>query len=287
MPYQPLEIPEKVREVRCVSWSCLLFTIALLFAVFAASETSQFRSWISDPLPHLPVSAVFILMHIFTFWLFFTCARNPGYLKADLDGPEEPPEPELLQGELVPLHWCARCRIVQPRRTKHCKECNMCVLTFDHHCFWIGGCVGEFNHKRFVVMLMAWCVLLTWYWHILDSCGDGTLDPFGWIANNWYVILMGMILFGYWLMAFLLFGYHLFLVSTAQTTWEHLCRFKIDYLKPFPKDIFPFAAGGALANIDAFMNRSQRPPGKVWNFTWKEGDPQPFNIFANRYWTCC
>ena len=24
-----------------------------------------------------------------------------------------------------------------------------CVRKFDHHCFWIGGCVGELNHGKF------------------------------------------------------------------------------------------------------------------------------------------
>ena len=45
---------------------------------------------------------------------------------------------------------CEFCRIsVLPYRAKHCKECNRCVRKYDHHCFWIGGCVGELNHRSF------------------------------------------------------------------------------------------------------------------------------------------
>lgn len=45
---------------------------------------------------------------------------------------------------------CEICRLDQiPYRAKHCKECNRCVRKFDHHCFWIGGCVGELNHRSF------------------------------------------------------------------------------------------------------------------------------------------
>lgn len=50
-------------------------------------------------------------------------------------------------------HFCNKCGIVQPYRTKHCRICQCCVAKFDHHCFWIGGCVGELNHRRFISML--------------------------------------------------------------------------------------------------------------------------------------
>src|SRR3990167_7634014 len=50
-------------------------------------------------------------------------------------------------------HFCRHCGIVQPYRSRHCKICQCCVAKFDHHCFWIGGCVGELNHGRFITML--------------------------------------------------------------------------------------------------------------------------------------
>jgi DHHC palmitoyltransferase len=50
-------------------------------------------------------------------------------------------------------HFCHHCGILQPYRTRHCKVCQCCVAKFDHHCFWVGGCVGELNHGRFIIML--------------------------------------------------------------------------------------------------------------------------------------
>ena len=53
------------------------------------------------------------------------------------------------QGMSNPLsRLCHTCRAVKPLRTKHCRQCNRCVLTFDHHCPYIYNCVGVNN--RFV-----------------------------------------------------------------------------------------------------------------------------------------
>ena len=41
-----------------------------------------------------------------------------------------------------PYHYCIHCKAIQKYRTKHCKLCEACIGKFDHHCFWIGGCVG-------------------------------------------------------------------------------------------------------------------------------------------------
>lgn len=46
------------------------------------------------------------------------------------------------------LHiWCIT--YLQPPRAKHCHDCDKCVLKFDHHCVWLGTCIGQGNHYRF------------------------------------------------------------------------------------------------------------------------------------------
>ncbi|KAI3451387.1 hypothetical protein Pfo_008052 [Paulownia fortunei] len=44
---------------------------------------------------------------------------------------------------------CPYCNVVQPPRAKHCHDCDKCVLQFDHHCVWLGTCIGQGNHCRF------------------------------------------------------------------------------------------------------------------------------------------
>jgi hypothetical protein len=60
------------------------------------------------------------------------------------------------------IRHCAVCRIDQPLRTKHCRDCGKCVATHDHHCPWLGVCVGEKNKKRFYCYLVVQLVQLVW-----------------------------------------------------------------------------------------------------------------------------
>jgi len=41
----------------------------------------------------------------------------------------------------------------KPDRAHHCKLCNKCVLKMDHHCPWVGNCIGFNNHKYFICLV--------------------------------------------------------------------------------------------------------------------------------------
>ncbi|XP_003971322.2 palmitoyltransferase ZDHHC23-like [Takifugu rubripes] len=48
---------------------------------------------------------------------------------------------------------CALCNVMRPPRAGHCRTCQRCVYRLDHHCIWINSCVGQANHRSFVVTL--------------------------------------------------------------------------------------------------------------------------------------
>lgn len=51
-------------------------------------------------------------------------------------------------------------------RSKHCQACQHCVRRYDHHCPWIENCVGERNHRWFVLYLAVQLLVLLWGMHI-------------------------------------------------------------------------------------------------------------------------
>ncbi|XP_030254293.1 palmitoyltransferase ZDHHC23-B [Sparus aurata] len=51
-------------------------------------------------------------------------------------------------------NWCPVCRVARPPRAGHCRICGVCVLRLDHHCVWINSCVGQANHRSFLVTLV-------------------------------------------------------------------------------------------------------------------------------------
>lgn len=71
--------------------------------------------------------------------------------------------PENLKHEdyiVVERRQCSVCNIEQPLRTKHCRDCGKCVAMHDHHCPWLGTCVGERNRFWFYWYLVGQGALL-------------------------------------------------------------------------------------------------------------------------------
>lgn len=48
---------------------------------------------------------------------------------------------------LFRFKFCETCKIFRPVRTSHCNVCDNCVVKYDHHCKWLGTCVGKRNYK--------------------------------------------------------------------------------------------------------------------------------------------
>ena len=71
----------------------------------------------------------------------------------DVDGQGNGDTDDVLL--FIEYKYCTVCHVEQPLRSKHCKECDHCVATFDHYCPWIGNCVGERNRANFYWYLVA------------------------------------------------------------------------------------------------------------------------------------
>ncbi|KAI0270885.1 DHHC palmitoyltransferase-domain-containing protein [Russula aff. rugulosa BPL654] len=118
-------------------------------------------------------------------------------------------------------HYCQKCGITKPPRTHHCRTCDTCVLRFDHHCPWIGQCVGAQNQKFFFVFVVWAAFFALWTFSTLLALNVRAISRQGLTVDAEQVVMIVISgLFSIFTVA--MFSTHLVLISTNQTTVEHL-----------------------------------------------------------------
>lgn len=68
------------------------------------------------------------------------------------DGPTPPPLAD------IPSHTpklCTTCLVDKSYATTHCAQCNVCVISLDHHCVFVNNCVGLGNRLIFVYFTIS------------------------------------------------------------------------------------------------------------------------------------
>ncbi|CAE7169173.1 PAT08 [Symbiodinium pilosum] len=80
---------------------------------------------------------------------FLRCAlANPGVLQKN--------QAQSLSDSLATrVRRCEICQIFQPRGCQHCYFCQVCVQGHDHHCPWMGKCIGSNNLCSFYTFLFV------------------------------------------------------------------------------------------------------------------------------------
>lgn len=71
-------------------------------------------------------------------------------------------------------HICEKWVLKKPK-IKHCKRCGMCIEEYDHHCDWIGKCVGSKNMMLFYFFVI-WVVMVILYF----------IAAFVIVHDNWF-----------------------------------------------------------------------------------------------------
>lgn len=135
----------------------LVPTILLVFVILNASEVY------SNTAKIILVIIIGISSITGILFVFLAGCTDPGILKRKVDYNirrkfdmyEKTDFKLVTKGSIIKYTICYTCNLVRPPRCSHCAECENCTERFDHHCIWIGTCVGKRNYKRFIFFLIC------------------------------------------------------------------------------------------------------------------------------------
>jgi hypothetical protein len=161
----PISFSSKTPSLRVVSvigphWPGVLFTSVIICVI-----TYLNILLISSSIPF----TILLLILSFTaqIFLYLTALLDPGVHVLNLtdqsnsssksqneiqneNGEEDIEEnTSFLKKQNSSDPFCDVCGIYQPKGTAHCQYCNCCIDGLDHHCPWMGKCIGKKNMKYF------------------------------------------------------------------------------------------------------------------------------------------
>ncbi|AFZ81156.1 zinc finger protein DHHC domain-containing protein [Theileria equi strain WA] len=211
-----------------ISSIALLLFPYLLFGTTTLPWLGNFYGWT------IPVVVVFLFcMSLILF--FLASYTNPGillrhhdpynlydHIKGGKRSSRILPQIEVvIHGKFLRIKYCYTCNMYRSPRSIHCSVCDVCVNKFDHHCKWLGNCIGSNNYLTFISFIVITFVITAMMVcfsiiRIVALSSEGGLSG---ILECGFLLLY-ILTTGWFIVGLML--YHLYLICTNQTTNEQL-----------------------------------------------------------------
>ena len=161
---------------------------------------------------------------------------------------------------------CNTCNVIRPLRSSHCGNCNNCVMKFDHHCPWIGTCVGKRNYHYFFLFLcfLNLTQIFVALFSIVHISVKIAFNVKEYKNNNLYKgkevqVAFCNVIYSLWLICFVgismifttgLLIFHIKIIKDDKTTKEELKKlFSNPYFNPFQRTTKENLINTLLPNI--------------------------------------
>eukprot|EP01052_Picozoa_sp_SAG31_P026579 SAG31_NODE_2419_length_5727_cov_4.235963_4_plen_262_part_00 len=127
--------------------------VAVPVGLFCVYEGQYMPDWGIEEFK-LSVLLPVVFMCISLISLFLTATKDPGVTlrsqdpaivsqRASATGNDPQSTTTVsMDGFEVNLKHCRTCKVWRSPRSTHCDACDNCVEGFDHHCPWVGTCIG-------------------------------------------------------------------------------------------------------------------------------------------------
>ncbi|XP_022740818.1 protein S-acyltransferase 10-like isoform X4 [Durio zibethinus] len=202
-------------------------------------------------------TALYLLLFFATLVQYFvTSGSSPGYVLDAMRAVNETNVIYKKSSMASKTCTCSYCNVEQPPRAKHCHDCDKCVLQFDHHCVWLGTCVGQGNHCKFWWYICEETALCLWTGILYITYLKANISRAWWKDTVMILLLIPLSISIIFLLLLLLF--HSYLVLTNQTTYELVRRRRIPYLRGIPERVYPFSKGVCSNLYDFCCVRSSK-----------------------------
>ncbi|XP_063710683.1 palmitoyltransferase ZDHHC9-like isoform X2 [Symsagittifera roscoffensis] len=269
------------RIIMARQYSVLIVTLSLITGtagLFFGFDCHYLTKHVSVAIP-----IVAVILYIFVVSVLLRCSlSDPGFLpRARPDEtkfieakametlpPQSDPNvyrapPRVIEitvnEQTIKLKYCFTCKFFRPPRASHCSICDCCVENFDHHCPWVGNCVGKRNYRFFYLFLLSLSILTVYIFvcnvihMVLRTQNTNFLETLKYTPAT--IVEMLICFFTVWSILGLA-GFHTYLVTSFLTTNEDI---KSAWTRKKDGNGNPFGPGGLISNCCATLCAPMSP----------------------------